>query len=39
MGVNSVEETITFLAQHPEKVQSLFGLYLKHLAQPLAQAA
>ena len=37
--VNSVEGAMTFLAQHPEKVQSLFGLYLKHLAQPLAQAA
>ena len=37
--VNSVEQAMSSVAQHPEKVQSLFGLYLEPLAQPLAQAA
>ena len=37
--LNSVEQALQYLAQHPERVRSLFGLYLKQLAQPLPQAA
>jgi hypothetical protein len=37
--LNSVDQALAHLAQHPEQVRSLFGLYLKQLAQPLPQAA
>jgi transposase len=37
--LNSVEQALTLLAQHPEQVRSLFGFYLKYVAQPPPQAA
>ena len=37
--LNSVEQALEHLAQDPERVRSLFSLYLSQLAQPLPQAA
>ena len=37
--LNSVEQALALLAQHPQQVRSLFGLYLKQLPQPLPQPA
>lgn len=37
--VGSVEEALAALAQQPERVKALFGLYLDHLAEPSNQAS